>query len=52
MAQDSLTVPLGEVHGLGGYSEYSIADERISFEVPQSISLEEASTVPLASATA
>ncbi|WYZ37982.1 hypothetical protein EsH8_II_001488 [Colletotrichum jinshuiense] len=42
----------GEVNGLGAYSEYSLADERISFRVPNSISLEEAATLPLASMTA
>ncbi|OAL03233.1 GroES-like protein [Phaeosphaeriaceae sp. SRC1lsM3a] len=42
----------GEIKGLGAYSQYSIANESISFKVPQSITLAEASTVPLASATA
>ncbi|KAJ9491402.1 hypothetical protein VN97_g1854 [Penicillium thymicola] len=42
----------GEVKGLGGYSQYCVADERISFKVPKSISRAHASTVPLASATA
>ncbi|KAL4898499.1 putative zinc-binding dehydrogenase family oxidoreductase [Aspergillus ambiguus] len=42
----------GEVKGLGGYSQYSVADDRISFKVPASMSPAEASTVPLASATA
>ncbi|CAI7636656.1 unnamed protein product [Penicillium pancosmium] len=41
-----------EIAGLGGYSEYTVADQRISFKVPSSISKEEASTVPLAAATA
>ena len=43
---------VGEIPGLGGYSEYTIADERISFKVPASISRAQASTVPLAAATA
>ncbi|KAF4761382.1 hypothetical protein N7455_003289 [Penicillium solitum] len=42
----------GEIPGLGGYSQYTIADQRISFKVPASISREEASTVPLAATTA
>ncbi|KAJ5091374.1 hypothetical protein NUU61_006244 [Penicillium alfredii] len=42
----------GEVAGLGGYSQYSIADQNVSFKVPASISREQASTVPLAAATA
>ncbi|KAJ5513242.1 hypothetical protein N7463_002794 [Penicillium fimorum] len=42
----------GEIKGLGAYSQYCVADERISFKVPKSISNEHACTVPLASATA
>ncbi|KAJ4982630.1 hypothetical protein SVAN01_11880 [Stagonosporopsis vannaccii] len=42
----------GEIRGLGAYSQYSIANESISFKIPQSITLAEASTVPLASTTA
>ncbi|KLP09769.1 MIS1-C1-tetrahydrofolate synthase precursor, mitochondrial [Fusarium fujikuroi] len=42
----------GEIKGLGGYSQYTIADERICFPVPQQLSPEAASTVPLASCTA
>ncbi|OJJ57337.1 hypothetical protein ASPSYDRAFT_58900 [Aspergillus sydowii CBS 593.65] len=42
----------GEVKYVGAYSQYCVADERISFKVPQSISREQASTVPLAAATA
>ncbi|KAH7129754.1 putative alcohol dehydrogenase [Dactylonectria estremocensis] len=42
----------GEVKGLGGYSQYSLADERICFPVPEGISLEQAATVPLATVTA
>ncbi|PYI09801.1 putative zinc-binding dehydrogenase family oxidoreductase [Aspergillus sclerotiicarbonarius CBS 121057] len=42
----------GEVKGLGAYSQYCLADERISFKVPASISRAHASTIPLASATA
>jgi NADPH:quinone reductase-like Zn-dependent oxidoreductase len=42
----------GETKGLGAYSQYSLANEYISFKVPQSISSAEAATVPLASATA
>ncbi|KAK1527860.1 hypothetical protein CPAR01_12418 [Colletotrichum paranaense] len=42
----------GEIKGLGGYSEYTLADDNISFRVPKNISLEEAATMPLASMTA
>ncbi|TDZ31093.1 Trans-enoyl reductase [Colletotrichum spinosum] len=42
----------GEIKGLGGYSEYTLADDRISFRVPGNVSLEEAATLPLASMTA
>ncbi|RAH46735.1 zinc-binding alcohol dehydrogenase family protein [Aspergillus brunneoviolaceus CBS 621.78] len=44
----------GEIPGLGGYSHYTLADERIAFKLPPGdrISREEASTVPLAAATA
>ncbi|KAG5659039.1 hypothetical protein KAF25_007592 [Fusarium avenaceum] len=42
----------GEIKGLGAYSEYTKAHESICFRVPNSISLQEATTVPLASLTA
>ncbi|PYH77472.1 GroES-like protein [Aspergillus uvarum CBS 121591] len=43
----------GETPGLGAYSEYTLADERISYPVSGcNISREHASTVPLAAATA
>jgi NADPH:quinone reductase-like Zn-dependent oxidoreductase len=42
----------GEKKGLGAYSTYTLADDRISFKVPKSISRAAASTVPLAAATA
>ncbi|RAL17652.1 zinc-binding alcohol dehydrogenase family protein [Aspergillus homomorphus CBS 101889] len=43
----------GEIKGLGAYSEYTLADGRISYPVSgQNISREQASTVPLAAATA
>lgn len=38
--------------GLGAFSEHTLADEKISFKVPESVPLAEAATVPLASATA
>lgn len=47
-----LTYPVGEIKGLGGYSQYCVTDERISFKMPGSISHEHDSTVPLAAATA
>ncbi|KAF4443598.1 alcohol dehydrogenase [Fusarium acutatum] len=42
----------GCAKGLGGYSQYTIADERICFPLPQQLSPEAASTIPLASCTA
>ncbi|KAF4334076.1 branched-chain amino acid aminotransferase [Fusarium beomiforme] len=42
----------GEIKGLGAYSEYTIADERLSFKIPENISLAQASSVPLAANTA
>jgi len=42
----------GEVKGVGGYSEYTLADENISFKIPSSIAPAEASTIPLAATTA
>ncbi|KAJ0323802.1 hypothetical protein COL5a_008164 [Colletotrichum fioriniae] len=42
----------GEIKGLGGYSEYTVADDNISFRIPKNISPEEAATLPLASMTA
>lgn len=42
----------GEIKGLGGYSEYTVADDKISFKVPGNITPEEAATLPLASMTA
>lgn len=42
----------GEVPRLGGYSEYTLADERICFPLPESVTAEEGATVPLAACTA
>ncbi|KAF4831714.1 Trans-enoyl reductase ACTTS2 [Colletotrichum siamense] len=42
----------GEIPGLGAYSSHTIADERLSFKIPESISAAEASTVLLAANTA
>ncbi|KAF6835365.1 hypothetical protein CMUS01_05816 [Colletotrichum musicola] len=42
----------GVIKGLGGYSEYTVADDKISFRVPSNITPEEAATLPLASMTA
>lgn len=47
-----LTKIEGEIPELGAYSEYTIADDAISFKIPPGISLAEAATVPLAAATA
>jgi hypothetical protein len=43
---------IGEIKGLGAFSEYTLADEKICFKVPDSISSADAATVPLAAATA
>ncbi|KAF3390249.1 hypothetical protein F1880_009039 [Penicillium rolfsii] len=42
----------GEIPGLGAYSHFCVADDKISFRLPSSISREQASTVPLAATTA
>ncbi|KAF4313996.1 Alcohol dehydrogenase superfamily zinc-containing [Botryosphaeria dothidea] len=42
----------GEKKGVGAYSQYTIADERISFKIPKGTSPDQAATVPLAAATA
>ncbi|KAJ3460674.1 hypothetical protein MRS44_011541 [Fusarium solani] len=42
----------GEIKGLGAYSAYTIADERLSFKIPGNISAPQASSVPLAANTA
>ncbi|XEV01231.1 hypothetical protein FSHL1_006518 [Fusarium sambucinum] len=42
----------GEIKGLGAYSMYTIADERLSFKVPTTMSPAQASSVPLAGNTA
>ncbi|RDW76838.1 zinc-binding alcohol dehydrogenase family protein [Aspergillus mulundensis] len=42
----------GEVKGLGAYSQYCLADERIYFKVPGGITRAQAATIPLAAATA
>lgn len=43
---------LGEVEGRGAFGYYTVANENISFKVPEGFALEKAATVPLASATA
>ncbi|KFA70988.1 hypothetical protein S40288_10352 [Stachybotrys chartarum IBT 40288] len=42
----------GEIRGLGAYSTYSIADERISFKLPPNIESQDACAIPLAINTA
>ncbi|GLA03756.1 hypothetical protein AnigIFM60653_003763 [Aspergillus niger] len=42
----------GEIKNLGGYSEYTLADERICFPLPEGVTPEQAATVPLAACTA
>ncbi|KAJ4213693.1 hypothetical protein NW759_010689 [Fusarium solani] len=41
-----------EIEGQGAYSEYTLADEKICFRVPEKTPLEQAATVPLAATTA
>ncbi|PVH68861.1 NAD(P)-binding protein [Cadophora sp. DSE1049] len=42
----------GEIPELGAYAQYTVADEKICFKVPEQVDLNDAATVPLASATA
>lgn len=42
---------IGEIKGVGAFSEYTIADQNICYKVPKGISGAAASTVPLACAT-
>ncbi|KXH49843.1 hypothetical protein CSIM01_03980 [Colletotrichum simmondsii] len=42
----------GDIKGVGAYSSYCIADERISFKVPNTVEGPKASAVPLAANTA
>ncbi|KAJ5682681.1 hypothetical protein N7462_005846 [Penicillium macrosclerotiorum] len=42
----------GETPGVGGFSEYTLADQHISFKIPKNISRVQASTIPLAAGTA
>lgn len=42
----------GEIKGLGGYSEYTVADEKICFPLPEGTDPAQAATVPLAACTA
>ncbi|KAL3421743.1 hypothetical protein PVAG01_05899 [Phlyctema vagabunda] len=42
----------GETKGLGAYSQYTVAEEKICFKVPEQVSPDDAVTVPLAAATA
>ncbi|KAK1718203.1 chaperonin 10-like protein [Colletotrichum lupini] len=42
----------GEIKGVGAYSSYCIADERISFKVPKTVEGPKASAVPLSANTA
>jgi NADPH:quinone reductase-like Zn-dependent oxidoreductase len=42
----------GERKGVGAYAEYIVADEKICFKVPESMSSEAAATLPLALTTA
>ncbi|RBR07274.1 uncharacterized protein FIESC28_10773 [Fusarium coffeatum] len=42
----------GEIKGLGAYSTYTIADERLSFKIPTNTSPAQAASVPLAANTA
>ncbi|KEF51532.1 uncharacterized protein A1O9_12449, partial [Exophiala aquamarina CBS 119918] len=42
----------GPKKGLGAYSRYTLADEKIAFKLPAAITAPAASTIPLAAATA
>ena len=42
----------GEKKGVGAYAEYTVADEKICFKVPEAMSSEAAATIPLALTTA
>lgn len=44
--------PAGEKKNLGAYAQYTVADEKIAFKVPSSVSPAAASTIPLALTTA
>lgn len=41
----------GEINGIGAYSEYTLADEKICFRVPEAAALDQLATVPLAACT-
>lgn len=43
---------IGEIKGLGAYSEYAVVDDAISFKLPTSVLPAEAATIPLAAITA
>lgn len=43
---------IGEFKGLGAYGRYTLADERISFKVPDFTPNQYACTIPLAATTA
>lgn len=47
-----MLISTGEIKGLGAYSQYTLADENISFKVPPTLSRAEAATIPLAATTA
>jgi NADPH:quinone reductase-like Zn-dependent oxidoreductase len=48
-----LIIPtIGEIPGVGGYSPYTVANEKICFKVPENVSSNDAATVPLAATTA
>ena len=43
---------LGDVKGLGGFSQYTLADEQLCFKIPPGLTHAESATVPLAACTA
>lgn len=43
---------LGDVKGLGGFSQYTLADEQLCFKIPPGLTYTESATVPLAACTA
>jgi NADPH:quinone reductase-like Zn-dependent oxidoreductase len=52
MSTEMLTTYIGENIGLGGYSEYTLADEQLCFKLPPGLAREEAVTTPFGACVA
>ena len=52
MSTEMLTKYIGGNIGLGGYSEYTLADEQLCFKLPPGLAREEAVTTPLGACVA